>query len=232
MGCVEAGITLLRVRNPVPPKIARKLLVSSARAFLCWPADGFLKSCSIYADGLDRRHGLTLVAVQRRNTVGEPMSITPISAAGLSQDVLLSSNSPQQQALQTLQISLSSGDLNAAQSAFQTLQALFQNSEISTGSTSVSNSQLATDLSALGSALSSGDLSTAQSAFTTVQGDLSNSASTAEVSEDTAAAQSLQLVEGILSTLNPSTVSSSSIDNTTSILQSVYASQSGLDVLA
>jgi hypothetical protein len=160
------------------------------------------------------------------------MSITPISAAGLSQDVLLSSNSPQQQALQTLQISLSSGDLNAAQSAFQTLQTLFQNSELTTGSTSVSNSQLATDLSALGSALSSGDLSTAQSAFTTVQGDLSNSASTAEVSEDTAAAQSLQLVEGILSTLNPSTVSSSSIDNTTSILQSVYASQSGLDVLA
>ncbi|MFZ0419309.1 MAG: hypothetical protein WAM04_14515 [Candidatus Sulfotelmatobacter sp.] len=160
------------------------------------------------------------------------MSITPISAAGLSQDVLLSSNPPQQQALQTLQSSLSSGDLNGAQSAFQTLQTLFQNSELSTGSTSVSNAQLATDLSALGSALSSGDLSTAQSAFTTVQGDFNNSASTSQASEDTAAAQSLQLVEGILSTLNPSTVSSGSIDNTTSILQSVYASQSGLDVLA
>ena len=160
------------------------------------------------------------------------MSVGPISAASLGQDVLLSSNSPQQQALQTLQSTLASGDINGAQSAFQTLQTLFQNSELSTGSTSVSNSQLGADLSALGSALGSGDLSTAQSAFATVQSDLNNSASAAQVNEDTAAAQSIQLVEGILGTLNTSAASSSGIDNTTAILQSVYASQSGLDVLA
>ncbi|MGA8270464.1 MAG: hypothetical protein WB919_02825 [Candidatus Sulfotelmatobacter sp.] len=160
------------------------------------------------------------------------MSITPISAAGLSQDVLYSSNSSQQQALQTLQDSLASGDLNGAQSAFRTLQALFQNSATSTGTTQSSNSQLSSDLSALGSALSSGDVSTAQSAFASVLGDLKNSASAAQVNEATAASQSVQLVEGLLATLNSTTDSSSSIDDTTSILESVYGNQSGLDVLA
>ena len=160
------------------------------------------------------------------------MSVGPISAASLGQDVLLSSNSPEQQALQTLQSTLASGDINGAQSAFQTLQSLYQNSDLATGSAAVSNSQLGTDLSILGSALTSGDLSTAQSAFSTVQNDLNNSAYAAQVSEANAAAQSIQLVEGILGALNTSTTTSSTIDNTTGILQSVYASQSGLDVLA
>jgi len=62
--------------------------------------------------------GLIVVAVLRRSNEENPCPITQISAAGLSQDVLLSSNPPQQQALQTLQSSLSSGDLNGAQSAF------------------------------------------------------------------------------------------------------------------
>ncbi len=160
------------------------------------------------------------------------MSISSISAAGLSQDVLAASNSSQQQALQSLQQSLASGDVNGAQSAFQTLQALFQNSATTTGSTLSSNSQLATDLSTLGSALSSGDLSSAQSAFATVLGDLKTSASAAQVNEATAASQSLQLVEGILSTLNADATSSSSTDNTTALLESVYGSSSGLNVLA
>jgi hypothetical protein len=159
------------------------------------------------------------------------MSISPISAGGLSQAVLLSSNSAQQQALQTLQSSLASGNLNNAQSAFQTLQTLFQNSALSVGSSSVSNSQLSTDLSALGSALSSGDVSTSQSAFATVQSDLKNSATAAQTNEDTAATQSLQLVEGILGSLNSSSTSSS-VDNPTSILQSVYSLQNSIDVLA
>jgi hypothetical protein len=54
------------------------------------------------------------------------MSINSISAAGLSQGVLASSNSAQQQALQSLQQSRASGAVNGAQSAFQTLEALFQ----------------------------------------------------------------------------------------------------------
>jgi hypothetical protein len=160
------------------------------------------------------------------------MSISSISAAGLSQDVLAASNSAQQQALQSLQQSLASGDVNGAQSAFQTLQAIFQNSATTSGSTLSSNSQLATDLSTLGSALNSGDLSSAQSAFATVLGDLKTSASAAQVNEATAASQSLQLVEGLLSTLNAQTTSSSSTDNTTALLESVYGSSSGLNVLA
>ncbi|MFY9947118.1 MAG: hypothetical protein WA261_21495 [Candidatus Sulfotelmatobacter sp.] len=160
------------------------------------------------------------------------MSISSISAAGLSQDVLAASNSSQQQALQSLQQSLASGDVNGAQSAFQTLQALFQNSATTTGSTLSSNSQLSTDLSTLGSALSSGDLSSAQSAFATVLGDLKTSASAAQVNEATAASQSLQLVEGLLSTLNAETTSSSGADNTTALLESVYGNSSGLNVLA
>jgi hypothetical protein len=160
------------------------------------------------------------------------MSINSISAAGLTQDVLSSSNSTQQQALQALQNSLASGDVNGAQSAFQTLQALFQNSATSTGSTAATNAKLTADLSTLGGALSSGNLTTAQSAFATLLGDLKNSASAAQVNEASAASQSLQLVEGLLGTLSSSTASSSSVGNTTSILQSVYASQSGLDVHA
>ncbi|MGC2060610.1 MAG: hypothetical protein WA653_20260 [Candidatus Sulfotelmatobacter sp.] len=160
------------------------------------------------------------------------MSISSISAAGLSQNVLASSNSAQQQAPQSLQQSLASGDLNGAQSAFQSLQVIFQNSATTTGSTLSSNSQLSTDLSTLGSALNSGDLSSAQSAFATVLGDLKNSASAAQVNEATAASQSLQLVEGLLSTLNADTTSSSGTDNTTAILESVYGSSSSLNVLA
>lgn len=160
------------------------------------------------------------------------MSISSISAAGLSQDVLAASNSSQQQALQSLQQSLASGDVNGAQSAFQTLQALFQNSATTSGSTLSSNSQLATDLSTLGSALNSGDLSSAQSAFATVLGDLKTSASAAQVNEASAASQSLQLVEGILSTLNADATSSSSTDDTTALIESVYGSSSGLNVLA
>jgi hypothetical protein len=160
------------------------------------------------------------------------MSVGSISAASLSQDVLLSSNSTQQQALQTIQNSLASGDLSGAQSAFQTLQSVLQSSATTSGSSLSSNSQLSTDLSALGSALSSGDLSTAQSAFATVLGDIKNSASPAQINEATAASQSLQLVEGLLATLNSDTAASTTVDNTTSLLQSFYAGQSGLNVLA
>jgi hypothetical protein len=95
------------------------------------------------------------------------MAISSISAATLSQYVLSSSNSAQlQQALQALQDSLASGDLDGAQSAFQTVQKLNQNLATASASSLSSSSQLTTDLTTLGSALSSGDLSTAQSAFT------------------------------------------------------------------
>jgi hypothetical protein len=160
------------------------------------------------------------------------MSIASISAAGLSQEVLAASNSGQQQALQTLQDTLASGDLTGAQSAFQTLQNILQNSTTASGNTLSSNSQLSTDLTALGGALSSGDLSTAQSAFATVLGDLKTTASPALINEVTAASQSVQLVDELLSTVDSSLTSSSTADDTTSLLEAVYGSQSGLSVLA
>jgi len=162
------------------------------------------------------------------------MSITSISAAGLSQYVLQSSNSTQlKQALQTLQNTLASGDLNGAQSAFQTLQTLYQNSATASGSSSLSSSsQLSTDLTALGSALTAGDLSTAQSAFATLQSDLKTSPSPSLTNETNAASQSVQLVEAVLNTLNSSSASSRTSNSTNSLLESVYGSSSALNVLA
>ncbi len=154
------------------------------------------------------------------------MSITSISAAGLSQYVLQASNSSQlRQASQSLQNSLASGDLNGAQSAFQALQALYQNSATAGGG--ALSSQLASDLTAIGTALTAGDLSTAQSAFATLQKDLKTAPSPSQTNETTAASQSLQLVEQVLSMLN-----SSASDSTSSLLDSVHASKGGLNVQA
>ena len=84
----------------------------------------------------------------------------------------------------------------------------------------------------LGTALSSGDVSTAQSAFATVLGDLKNTALPSQINEATAAAQSVQLVQGILSSLDSNGSSSSNSNLTNSVLQSVYTSRGGLDVYA
>ena len=158
------------------------------------------------------------------------MNVASISAAGLSQYVLASSDSNLlQDTMQSLQKSLTSGDQAGAQSAFQTLQTLIQNSATASGNTLASNSQLTTDLAAVGSAVNSGDLSTALSAFAAVQTDLKNSPPPVTVDEATAASQSVQLVEGLLSTLN-SSGSSSTADSTTSLLESVYGNGSGLNV--
>ena len=156
--------------------------------------------------------------------------IPSISASGLSQDVLQSGYSNQQQSLQDLQNNLALGNLSGATSAFQSLQAVLQNSITAAGSTLWSNSQLVTDMTALGNALSSGDLPGAQSAFATVLGDLKNFASSAQINEANAASQSVQLVESLLSSLGSGSPSASSLDSTTSLLQSVHGSHSGLNV--
>jgi hypothetical protein len=154
------------------------------------------------------------------------MSISSISAASLAQSVLTSSNSNKlRQTLQSLQNSLSSGDLNGAQSAFQTLQQINQGLATTAGTNS-NESQLSSDLTSLGSALSSGDLSTAQSALTAVQADLKSSASPSQTTETSAASQSEQLVSELLSTLNSNTSSSGASDLTTSVLEKVYGSRS------
>ncbi len=160
------------------------------------------------------------------------MSVGSISAAGLGQDVYAASSSPQQQALQTLQNSLATGNLTTAQSAFQALQAVLQNSATASGTSLANNSQLSNDLTALGSAIGSGDLQTAQSAFASVLGDLKTTASAAQTNEATAASESLQLVSGLLGSLNSTASSTGSTDNTTALLQSYYAGKSGLNVYA
>ncbi len=155
------------------------------------------------------------------------MTVGSISAASLSQDVLASSNStPLQQALAALQNSLVLGDLNGAQSAFQTLQNLNQSLETASGSSPSNSSLLNTDLTTLGSALASGNLSTAQTAFTTVQSDLKSSASPSRTIETNVASQSEQLVQELLVSLNSSSSSSSSSDSTTSVLERVYGNPS------
>ncbi len=162
------------------------------------------------------------------------MSVGPISAVGLSQNVLSSSNSTGlQQVLQALQNSLSSGDVNGAQAAFTNLQNLTQGLTIDSGGSLSSNSQLSTDLTALGSALSVGNLTTAQSAFATVKSDLNNSNSPSLANETAAASQSVQLVNELLSSLSAdSTPTSNATDSTTSVLESVYGNSSNLNVLA
>ena len=113
------------------------------------------------------------------------MTIGSISAASLSQYVLSSSNAAQmQRALQSLQNSLASGDLNGAQSA-----------------------------------------------FATVQSDLKNAPSLAQANEISAASQSVQLVNALLSSLNSNTASNLS-DTTSSVLEKVYGNRGGLNVLA
>jgi hypothetical protein len=162
------------------------------------------------------------------------LTISSISAGGLSQNVLATGSSSQQQALEALQNSLASSDLNGAKSAFQTLQSVLQNSATANGTSLLSNSQLSTDLTSLGSALKSGSVSAAQSAFATVLGDLKNTVSPAQTNEANAASQSVQLVEELLSTLNSTgtagLASSNSPDLTTSILQGYYGKKSGLNV--
>ena len=93
------------------------------------------------------------------------MTINSISTADVRQDILSSSDPTQRKTLQTLQDVLAGGDLNAAQSQFQVLRNLFQNSATVNGSSLSSSTQISTQLSTLSSALSSGNLTTARSAF-------------------------------------------------------------------
>jgi hypothetical protein len=167
------------------------------------------------------------------------MTISPISAisaGSLGQNVFASSSSNQlRQTLQTLQNTLASGNLTGAQSAFQTLQTLFHNSATATGNALSNSSQLSTDMVTLSTALSAGDVSGAQSAFATVLGDLKTTSLPSQVNEATAASQSVQLVQGLLSSLDSNGPGSSASGNsnlTNSVLQSLYNSQGGLDVYA
>ncbi len=100
---------------------------------------------------------------------------------------------------------------------------LLQNSATSARSTAASNSQLSTDLSALGNGPELRRSIFGPVRLRHVLGDLKNSASAAQVHEGNAASQSVQLVEGLLSTLNASATSSTSAANTTSSCKACVA---------
>ena len=151
------------------------------------------------------------------------MTIAALSTAGFAQYVAASSNvSASQQAWQSLQQSLASGNLSAAQAAFNRYSQLNQSLSTASGSTSSSSSQLSTDMKALGSAIGSGDLSTAQSAFATVQNDLKSTPSQAVTNAESAVNQTVQWVDDLLNLSSSNSVPAAPVDPTTAILNSAY----------
>lgn len=154
---------------------------------------------------------------------GVSMTVAALSTAGFSQYISASSNlSGSQQAWQSLQQSLASGNLTAAESAFKAYSQLNPSTTSSSSSTSGA-SQLSTDMSALGSALSSGNLSTAQSAFATVQNDLKSTPSQSMANATAAVVQTVQWVDDLLSLSNSGSSSDAApADPTTAILNSAY----------
>jgi hypothetical protein len=155
------------------------------------------------------------------------MSIPALSSAAFSQYVASSSNiDASQQALQSLQNSLSSGDLTAAQTAFNTYQALTQKLANSSGTTTSTNAQFSTDLAALGSAIASGYLLTSRSAFATVQADAKAATSPAIAAALAAASQTVTEIEDLLSVFNTSNAAPTNTDPFTTILNTAYGQNS------
>lgn len=146
------------------------------------------------------------------------MAVAALSTAGFSQYLALTSNvGASEQAWQSLQQSLASGNLTTAQTAFNTYQQLNQNL---TGSGA--NSQFATDMTALGKAIASGDATSAQQAFTTLQNDLKTEPSPAVQSAESAVARTVSEVDELLGVDNSTSPSTTSTDPATSILDSAY----------
>jgi hypothetical protein len=143
------------------------------------------------------------------------MAIGALTAGGLSQYVLDSSNLSQtQQAWQTLQQSLATGNLSAAQTAFNSYQQLTKNLTNISGGSSAST-QLTTDMTALGTALSAGTLSAAQA-------DMKNTPSQAMANATAAMTQVEGWVHDLLDSANLSSSSTSS-DPTSALLQSALS---------
>jgi ribosomal protein S20 len=151
------------------------------------------------------------------------MTVAALSTAGFSDYVAASSNvSASQNAWQSLQQSMASGNLTSAQSAFNTYSQLNQYTPTSSASSSAPTSQLSTDMAALGSAISSGNLSTAESAFTTVQSDLQSAPSQSVTNAEAAANQTVQWMDDLLSLTDASFTPTAPVDPTTSMLDSAY----------
>jgi hypothetical protein len=157
------------------------------------------------------------------------MTIAAFSTAGFSQYIAASSNvTASQQAFQSLQQSLASGNLAQAQAAFNTYQQLNQSATAaatgsgSSSASTVAPSQFSTDLTALGKAIGSGNLTTAQSAFATLQGDLKNAPSQSLTNAESAVAQTVSWVDDLLNLNGNSQQDTTPVDPTTAILDSAY----------
>jgi hypothetical protein len=155
------------------------------------------------------------------------MAIAALSTAGFSQYVAASSNvSASQQAWQSLQQSLASGNLSSALTAFNTYNQLNENSSAANASSSSSTAQLSTDMNALGSAIGSGDRSTAQSAFATVQNDLKSTQSQAITNAESAVNQTVQWMDDLLSLSSSSNIPAAYVDPTTAMLNAAFGQSS------
>lgn len=154
------------------------------------------------------------------------MTVSAITTGSLSQAVLSSSSlSTSQQAWQKLQQSLASGNLSAAQSAFNTYQQIDSTLTAMNGGTSTDSSQVTSDMSALGTALSSGDLTGAQQAFATLQTDMNGAPSQSLTAAMTAMNQTVQMVSDLVS-FSSSSSSSSSGDPGTQAIDASYGGSS------
>jgi hypothetical protein len=161
------------------------------------------------------------------------MTIAAFSTAGFSQYIAASSNvTASQQAFQSLQQSLTAGNLGQAQAAFNAYRQLNQSATqtatpaaTSSGSSSTSTtttSQFSKDLTALGTAIGSGNLTTAQSAFATLQSDLKNSPSQSLTNAESAVAQTVSWVDDLLNLNGNSQQATTPVDPTTAILDNAY----------
>ncbi len=152
------------------------------------------------------------------------MTVAALSSAGLSQYIAAASDVPtsQQQALGALQISLTNGNLKAAQIALNAYNQLTVDTTVDSSSSPAAAPQLTKDLATLGTAISSGKLNAAQSAFASVQSDLKITPADAINNAAIAVAQTVQWVEDLLTLANPNATSNTSVDPTTAMFDSVY----------
>jgi|SRR5580658_6113420 hypothetical protein len=149
------------------------------------------------------------------------MAVAALSTAGFTQFInALSNVSASDKAWQSLQQSLASGNLTAAQTAFNTYQQLNQDVTSATGS--LPNSQLSADLTALGGAIGSGNLSTAQLAFATVQNDLKSAPPQSVANAEAGVAQTVQWVDDLLDLSTSDNTDTTPVDPTTAILDAAY----------
>ena len=154
---------------------------------------------------------------------GANMTVAALSTARISQQIPpTNSLTKSQQAWQTLQQSLASGNLAAAQSSFSTYQQSDQSLSSASSSASSASTQSTTQITALGNALSSGDLSGAQTAFANVQVDLQGAPAQATAAATAVTSEAAQRVDDLLTLSDSSSFSPTPADPTTAMEDGSY----------